>query len=324
MNENEFLLFASNSNPGLTQKVVTYINRYYERNYSKTFELGKALVAKFSDGEVRIDINQNVRGSDVFVLQSTCHPVNDNLMELLIMCDALRRASARTITAVIPYYGYARQDKKTRPRVPITARLVADMIEKTGIKRIITVDLHANQIQGFFSVPVDNIYARPLIRELIEQEITKNMVLVSPDAGGTERARSLAKRLKVGFAIIDKRRDEPNKSKALGLIGKVKGKIAVLLDDMVDTAGTMIEGVEMLLHKGAVEVYACCVHAVLSGPAIRRICGSELKKLVVTDTIPLSKEAKKCGKIEVISIADLLGESIIRAFSNESVSELFD
>ena len=285
--------------------------------------LGEAKVTTFSDGEIQIEINDNVRTKDVFVVQSTCQPVNDNLVEMFLMIDALKRASASTITAVIPYYGYARQDKKVAPRVPISAKLVADMLQIAGATRIITLDLHASQIQGFFDIPVDNLFAAPVLLEYMRMHFKNEIVVVSPDAGGVERARAFAKRLAAGLAIVDKRRSAPNEAKAMAVIGDVKDKTAIILDDMVDTAGTLTEAAGVILENGAKEVHACCAHAVLSGPAIERIGASELSSLVVTDTIPLSSQAEACGKVKVLSIAKLVGEAIIRSYRGDSVTSLF-
>ena len=285
--------------------------------------LGGAKVNTFSDGEIQIEIMDNVRTKDVFIIQSTCCPVNNNLVELLLMIDALKRASARRITAVIPYYGYARQDKKVAPRVPISAKLVADMITTAGADRVITMDLHAGQIQGFFNIPVDNLYAAAVILDHIRKSFKGDLVIVSPDAGGVERARAFAKRLHAGLAIVDKRRSAPNEAKAMAVIGDVKDKTAIILDDMVDTAGTLTEAVGVLMEKGAKEVHACCAHPVLSGPAIERINASDLKSLVATDTIPQTPQALASGKIKVLSIAELVGEAIIRSYRGDSVTSLF-
>jgi ribose-phosphate pyrophosphokinase len=285
--------------------------------------LGKAKVNCFSDGEIQIEIDENVRSRDVFVVQSTCAPVNDNLMELLLMVDAMKRSSARRITAVIPYYGYARQDKKVAPRVPISAKLVADLITRAGANRIITMDLHAGQIQGFFDIPVDNLFAAPVILKQMKQQFSDNLVIVSPDAGGVERARAFAKRLDAGLVIVDKRRDAPNKAKAMTVIGSVEGKSAVILDDMVDTAGTLTEAAAALTAKGAKAVYACCTHPVLSGPAVDRVRNSTIENLMVTDSIPLNGNAKDLGTVTVLSIAGLFGEAIIRSHRGDSVTSLF-
>ncbi len=306
-------IFSGNSNPVLTKKICDYLE----------LPVGGAKVTTFSDGEIRIEIDENVRSKDVFIVQSTCRPVNDNLVELLLMIDAFKRSSVRRITAVMPYYGYARQDKKVAPRVPISAKLVADMLTCAGAKRIITMDLHAGQIQGFFDIPVDNLFAAPVILEYIKSHFEENIVIVSPDAGGAERARAFAKRLKSDLAVVDKRRDAPNKAQAMAVIGDVAGKIAIILDDMVDTAGTLTEAALALLEKGAKEVHASCCHPVLSGPAVERIRDSVLKSLVVSDTIPLSSKAEACDKIKVFSVSKLIGEAIIRSYRGDSVTSLF-
>ena len=306
-------IFTGNSNLTLAKKICEYLH----------LPLGNAQVKTFSDGEIQIEIDENVRSKDVFVIQSTCAPVNDNLVELLLMIDALKRSSARRITAVIPYFGYARQDKKVAPRVPISAKLVADMVTLAGANRVITMDLHAGQIQGFFDIPVDNIFAAPLLIEYIRSKFNDNLAIVSPDAGGVERARAFAKRLDADLAIIDKRRSAPNQAKAMAVIGDVQDKVAVILDDMADTAGTLTGAADALKAEGAREIHACCAHAVLSGPAIERIVNSNIKNLVVTDTIPLSEKAAACGKIDVISIAELVGEAIIRSYRGDSVTSLF-
>jgi len=280
-------------------------------------------VKAFSDGEIRVEIGENVRGKDVFVLQSTCAPVNDHLVELLLMIDAFKRSSAQRVTAVVPYYGYARQDKKVAPRVPISAKLVADLITVAGANRVITMDLHAGQIQGFFNIPVDNLFAAPVLLQYIQENFKNDTVIVSPDAGGVERARAFAKRLNTLLAIIDKRRDAPNKAEAMNVVGNVKGKIAVILDDMVDTAGTLTQAALALKERGASEVHACCAHPVLSGPAIKRITESEIQTLVVTNTIPLGENAKGCDKIRVLSVSKLLAEAIHRCHTGSSVSSLF-
>ena len=306
-------IFTGNSNPGLAKKICQYLS----------LPLGGAEVKTFSDGEIQIEIIENVRLKDVFVLQSTCSPVNDNLVELLLMIDAFKRSSARRITVVIPYFGYARQDKKVAPRVPISAKLVADMITLAGANRVITMDLHAGQIQGFFNIPVDNLFAAPVLIDYIRNNFRDELVIVSPDAGGVERARAIAKRLNAELAIIDKRREAPNKAKAMAVIGDVTDKVAVILDDMADTAGTLTEAAEAVIHAGAREIHACCAHAVLSGPAVERICDSALKSLAVTDTIPLKENAAACDKIKVLTISQLVGEAIIRSFRGDSVTSLF-
>lgn len=306
-------IFAGNSNPGLATSICKYLS----------LPLGGAEVKTFSDGEIQIEIQENVRQKDVFVLQSTCSPVNDNLVELLLMIDAFNRSSARRITAVIPYFGYARQDKKVAPRVPISAKLVADMITVAGANRVITMDLHAGQIQGFFNIPVDNLFAAPVLIEYIRNNFRDDIVIVSPDAGGVERARAFAKRLNADLAIIDKRRDAPNQAKAMAVIGDVTDKVAVILDDMADTAGTLTEAAEAIKNAGAREIHACCSHAVLSGPAIERITDSVLKSMVVTDTIPLTEKSAACDKIKVLTISQLVGEAIVRSYRGDSVTSLF-
>ncbi|MBW1801003.1 MAG: ribose-phosphate pyrophosphokinase [Deltaproteobacteria bacterium] len=306
-------LFGGTSNPHLTEEVCQYLG----------IMPGKIAATTFSDGETQVEIHENVRNMDVFVLQSTSTPVNDNLMQLLIIMDALRRASAKRITAVIPYYGYGRQDRKVKPRVPISAKLVADLITVAGANRVVSVDLHAGQIQGYFNIPVDNLFAAPLLLKHIRTHFENHLVVVSPDAGGVERARAFAKRLGATLAIIDKRRDLPNVAEAMNIIGEVKGKTAVILDDMVDTAGTLVEASKALRGRGALSIYACCTHPVLSGPAIERVQASPIDHLVVTDTIPLNEETRKCHKITVLSVADLLGETIKRIYTSSSVSTLF-
>ena len=281
-------------------------------------------VRKFSDGEIFVEIQENVRGADVFVVQPTCTPVNDHLMELVIMVDALRRASARRITAVVPYYGYARQDRKNAPRVPISAKVVAEMFMAVGVRRVLCMDLHAGQIQGFFNIPVDHLYAAPVLLDYIEGTFGHDeVIMVSPDAGGVERTRAFAKRLNSGLAIIDKRREKANVCEAMHVIGDVKGKTAILMDDMVDTAGTLCAGAETLLANGAKEVHACCSHPVLSGPAIDRLNASNLKSLVVTNSIPMNGKDKECDKIKVLSVSSLLGDAINRIHNEDSVSSLF-
>jgi len=309
----DFYVFSGNSNPDLVQKICDYLN----------VQPGGAKIATFSDGEIQIEINDNVRLRDIYVVQSTCAPVNKNLVELLLMIDAIKRSSARRITAVIPYYGYARQDKKVAPRVPISAKLVADLITTAGAHRLITMDLHAGQIQGFFDIPVDNLFAAPVIIDYIRKKFTEDLVIVSPDAGGVERARAFAKRFDAGLAIVDKRREAPNKAKAMALIGDVADKVVVILDDMVDTAGTLTEAAAAIKEKGAREIYACCAHPVLSGPAIERIERSPLKSVIVTDTIPLKPEATASNKFKVLTIANLIGEAIIRSHRGDSVTSLF-
>jgi len=306
-------LFGGTSNPELTLEVCRYLG----------IEPGKIMTKTFSDGETQIEIHENIRGRDVFVLQSTCIPVNDNIMQLLIIMDALRRASAKRITAVIPYYGYGRQDRKVKPRVPISAKLVADLITVAGAQRVVSIDLHAGQIQGYFNIPVDNLFSAPLLLKYIRSHFSDDLVVVSPDAGGVERARAFAKRLSASLAIIDKRRDAPNIAEAMNIIGEVDGKTAIILDDMVDTAGTLQQGANALKKRGAARIFACCTHPVLSGPAIERIEASPIDRLVVTNTIPLKKEAMDCPKVTSLSVAELLGETIKRIYSSDSVSTLF-
>jgi ribose-phosphate pyrophosphokinase len=286
--------------------------------------LGEATVSRFSDGEIQVRLNENVRGSDVFVIQPTCMPVNDNIMELLLIVDALKRASAGRITAVIPYYGYARQDRKVQPRVPISAKTVADLITAAGTTRVLTVDLHAGQIQGFFNIPVDNLYATPVLLEYIKKKYDlSNLVIVSPDAGGVERARAFAKRLKSSIAIIDKRRERANECEVMNVIGDVEGMEALILDDMADTAGTITQAAAALKEKGARKVCAACTHAVLSGAAVDRINGSAIEEMIVTNTIPFDSKKEQCRKLTVLSIASLLGEAIRRINEESSISSLF-
>jgi ribose-phosphate pyrophosphokinase len=307
------VLFAGNSNPELAQDICRHIG----------IRLGDARVKTFSDGEIRVEIRENVRGKDVFVLQSTCAPVNDHLVELLLMIDAFKRSSAQRITTVIPYYGYSRQDKKVVPRVPISAKLVADLLTAAGANRVITMDLHAGQIQGFFNIPVDNLFAAPVLLEHIKENFGNETVIVSPDAGGVERARAFAKRLDAQLAIIDKRRPAPNMAQAMNVVGDVEGRTTVILDDMVDTAGTLCQAAGALKEHGALEVHACCAHAVLSGPAVKRISDSDIRTLVVTNTNPLGEKAKGCDKIRVLSVSKLLAEAIHRCHTGSSVSSLF-
>jgi ribose-phosphate pyrophosphokinase len=306
-------LFTGNSNRKLAKEIADYLS----------IQVGDATVSTFSDGEISVQIDENIRGSDVFVVQSTCTPVNNNLMELLLMVDAARRASAGRITAVIPYYGYARQDRKAQPRVPITARLVADLLSVTGIDRVLTIDLHAGQIQGFFDIPVDHLYAAPVHVEYVKKEYLNDLVIVSPDAGGVERARAFAKRVNASLAIIDKRREKANVSEVMHVIGDVAGKNAILFDDMIDTAGTITHAAAALKENGAKRVVAACAHAVLSGPALDRINDSALEDVIVTNTIPMDENQKKCKKLTVLSVAPLLGEAIKRIHEETSVSSLF-
>ncbi len=306
-------IFAGNSNAPLAERISEYLAK----------PLGRLKVNRFSDGETQVEIHENVRRREVYVIQSTCKPVNDNLVELLLLIDAFRRSSAARVTAVIPYFGYSRQDKKVAPRVPISAKVVAELLETTGVDKVITMDLHAGQIQGFFNVPVDNLYAAPIIIEDIKTRFSDDIIVVSPDAGGVERARAYAKRLDAGLAIVDKRRSAPNQAKAMAIIGDVKDKIALVIDDMVDTAGTLTEAAGVIRENGAKEVHAYCTHPVLSGPAIDRITQSSLNSLVATDTVPLSEEARSCGKIKTLSIAKLVGEAIMRSYRGDSVNSLF-
>ena len=307
-------IFSGNSNIPLAESITKYMG----------IPLGMAMVGQFSDGEIQVEFKENVRGMDVFVVQSTCHPVNDNIMELLVMIDALKRASASRVTAVMPYYGYARQDRKVASRAPITAKLIADIITAAGADRVLTIDLHAGQIQGFFDIPVDHLYASPLLADSVKLEnADSDCVVVSPDAGGVERARAFAKRVGANLAIIDKRRSKPNESEVMNVIGDVADKIAVLLDDMVDTAGTLVKAAIALQNAGARNISACCTHPVLSGEAVNRINNSPIQKLYVTDTIPTQEKSAICKKIKVESVAPLLGEAISRIHREVSVSELF-
>lgn len=307
-------LFTGNSNPSLAKEIANVLK----------IPVGDATVSTFSDGEIMVQINENVRGADVFVVQSTCMPVNTNIMELLIMIDALKRASAGRITAVVPYYGYARQDRKAAPRVPISARLVADLLSAVGINRMLTIDLHAGQIQGFFNIPVDHLYAAPVLAEYVKKEYVNDIVIVSPDAGGVERARAFAKRLNSTLAIIDKRREKANVSQVMHVIGEVEGKDAILFDDMIDTAGTITHAASALRERKAKRVIAACAHAVLSGPALGRINDSALEEVIVTNTIPMDNNKDKCKKLTVLSVADLLGEALKRIHEETSVSSLFN
>ena len=309
------MVFTGNANPKLAQAVADHLG----------IPLGKATVSHFSDGEVMVEIGEKVRGQDVFIVQSTCTPTNDNLMELMIMVDALRRASARRITAVVPYYGYARQDRRPRSiRVAISARVVADMLQSVGVDRVLTMDLHADQIQGFFNIPVDNIYATPILYKELLSRNYENMIVVSPDMGGVVRARAMAKALSCDMAIIDKRRPRANVAEVMNLIGDVSGRTCIITDDMVDTAGTLCNAAKALKERGAIKVCAYITHPVLSGPAIERITNSELDELIVTDTIPLTEAAQNCPKITQVSSAGLFGESISRIAREESVSALFE
>jgi len=307
-------VFGGNSNLPLAREICRHLK----------VPLGKAVVETFSDGETKVEVKENVRGGDVFVIQSTCAPGNDNLMELLLMMDAFKRASAKRITAVMPYYGYARQDRKVNPRVPISAKLVADLITIAGASRVLTMDLHAGQIQGFFNIPVDNLYSAPVLLRYLRRRLNhKKVTIVSPDAGGVPRARAFAKRLNASLAIIDKRRVEANVVEEMNIIGEVEGEVAVLLDDMVDTAGTLTMAAEALERAGASKIFACCAHPILSGSAIKKINDSPLQELVVSNSVPLTPESQKCKKIKVLSVANLIGEAIRRTHQERSVSSLF-
>ncbi|MFO1293727.1 MAG: ribose-phosphate pyrophosphokinase [Rubrivivax sp.] len=308
------VLFTGNANPVLAREIAATLG----------IELGQAAVGRFSDGEVTVEIRQNVRARDIFIVQSTCNPTSENLMELLMMVDALKRASARRITAVIPYYGYARQDRRPRStRVPISAKVVANLLETVGVERVLTMDLHADQIQGFFDIPVDNIYASPVLLSDLKSKAYPNPVVVSPDVGGVVRARALAKQLGCDLVIIDKRRAAANVSEVMHVIGEIEGRSCVIMDDMIDTAGTLVKAAEVLKERGARRVYAYCTHPVFSGPAVERIAGSKLDEVVITNTIPLSAAAKACPKIRQLSVAFLFAETIRRISDGESVTSLF-
>ena len=308
------MVFTGNANPRLAQDVVKHLN----------ISLGRAIVGKFSDGEVMVEILENVRGKDVFVLQLTCMPTNDTLMELMVMVDALKRSSAARVSAAVPYFGYARQDRRPRSaRVAISAKVVANMLASVDVARVLTMDLHADQIQGFFDIPVDNIYAAPVLLGDVWKQRYEDLIVVSPDVGGVVRARALAKRLESDLAIIDKRRPRANVAEVMNVIGEVKDRTCVIMDDMVDTAGTLVKAAQVLKEEGARKVVAYCTHAVLSGGAIERIDGSDLDELVVTDTIPLREDARGCKKIRQLSVAGLLAETILRIFTEDSVSSLF-
>ncbi len=306
-------LITGNSNLALAKEIGEYIGQ----------GLSQTTVTTFSDGEIRVRIDENVRGGDVFLIQSCCHPVNTSIMELLLLIDAVKRSSASRITAVIPYYGYGRQDRKDQPRVPISAKLIADLLTVAGANRILTMDLHAGPIQGFFDIPVDHLYAMPILLEYIKKQQISDMVIVSPDAGGVERARAFAKRLNSSLAIIDKRRESPNQAEVMNIIGDVKGMHALLFDDMIDTAGTIVQTAQTCLDNGALSVWAGCTHPVLSGPALERLEGSCLREVVVTNTIPLNGKEQQCSKLKPLSVAPLLGEAILRIHREESVTSLF-
>ena len=312
--ENKLRIFTGNANPDLAREIAAYLGT----------TVGDSVVNRFNNGEIQVMINESVRGKDIFIVQPTCGPiVNDNVMELLIMADAFKRASANHITAVIPYYGYARQDRKARGREPITAKLMADLLETAGITRVVTIDLHAAQIQGFFNIPFDHMPGGPLLAEYIKEKKLDNMVVVSPDLGGVSRARGFAEILNAPMAIIDKRRPEPGVAEVMNLIGNVEGKNCIMVDDMVDTAGSLTEGARALKKFGANEIYACCTHPILTDPALSRIAQSDITELVVTNTIPLAP-SKKHPKIKVLSIAPILAETILRIYNDWSVSQLFD
>ncbi len=306
-------VFSGNANRPLAEDVCKFLG----------IPLGEATVSTFSDGEILVQVDENVRGKDVFVIQSLTHPVNHNLMELLIMMDAMRRASAKRVTAVVPYYGYARQDRKSAPRVPITAKLVADLITTSGADRVLTLDLHAGQIQGFFNIPVDHLYAKPVLLDYLSGKSYNDLVVVSPDAGGTERARAFAKKLDASLAIIDKRRESPNKAQLMNIIGDVEGHDVLLLDDMIDTGGTIVQAAQALKERGALKVYGACTHPVLSGPAIDRLKGSAFDELIITDTVPLGDKAERYDKFTVLSVAGLMGQAVARVHTEESISSLF-
>jgi ribose-phosphate pyrophosphokinase len=308
------VLFTGNANPALAQEIASHLG----------IELGRAAVGRFSDGEVDVEIQQNVRARDIFVVQPTCAPTNENLMELCIMVDALKRASARRITAVIPYFGYARQDRRPRSRrVPISAKVVANMLEAVGVERLLTMDLHADQIQGFFNIPVDNIYASPILLSDLKGKSYADLVVVSPDVGGVVRARALAKQLGCDLAIIDKRRPKANVSEVMHVIGEIENRNCVIMDDMIDTAGTLVKAAEVLKERGARHVFAYCTHPVFSGPAVERISGSQIDEVVITNTIPMVDSARQCGRIRQLSVAFLFAETIRRISDGESVTSLF-
>ncbi|MCA9456426.1 MAG: ribose-phosphate pyrophosphokinase [Nitrospira sp.] len=306
-------LITGNSNPALAKEIAQYIGQ----------DLSQATVTTFSDGEIRVRIDENVRGGDVFLIQSCCHPVNTSIMELLLLIDAVKRSSASRITAVIPYYGYGRQDRKDQPRVPISAKLIADLITAAGANRILTMDLHAGPIQGFFNIPVDHLYAMPVMLDYIKKQNVSDLVIVSPDAGGVERARAFAKRLNSSLAIIDKRRESPNQAEVMNIIGDVQDKHALLFDDMIDTAGTIVQTAQTCMDNGALSAWAGSTHAVLSGPALERLQSSCLREVMVTNTIPLNGKDQQCPKLKTLTVAPLLGEAILRIHREESVTSLF-
>jgi len=311
--DDKFKIFCGTANEALTDEICAFLG----------MERGKATVTRFSDGEVYIQVMENVRGADVFVVQPTCFPVDEHLMELLLLVDALKRASARRITTVIPYYGYARQDRKDKPRVPVSSKLIADLLTTAGAHRALVVDLHAPQIQGFFNIPVDHLFASPVLVDYFKKMQLPNLTVVSPDAGGVERARFFAKKMDAPLAIVDKRRVDVDVSEVMNLIGDVRGRVALVIDDIIDTAGTLVKTAEALLKEGATKVYAACTHAVLSGPAVERLCRSAIQEVVVTNSVPLSPEAKKVQKIKVLSVAELLARGIRSIHEETSISELF-
>ncbi len=312
-NYKKLKIFSGNANAELAEEIARYLG----------VSVGSAKVTRFCDGEIQVKINESVRGADVFIIQPTCAPINENLMELLILIDAVRRASARRITAVMPYYGYARQDRKTRARDPITAKLVANILTASGARRVICMDLHAGQIQGFFDIPLDHLPGVPILAEYILQRKLENIAVVSPDLGGVTRARNLAERIGASIAIIDKRRPEPNVAEVTSIIGSIRGKTVIIIDDIIDTAGTITKGAEALKERGAGDIYVCCTHPVLSGPAVKRLAEAPVKEVIVTNTIPIAQE-KMLDKVKVLSVAPLLGEAIIRIHEDLSVSKLFD
>ncbi|MBB5020928.1 ribose-phosphate diphosphokinase [Desulfurispira natronophila] len=311
--QDDLVIFSGNSCRDLAQSIANELG----------LPLGDAFVGQFSDGEIRVKINENVRGRDVYIVQSTNAPVNDNLMELFVMCDALKRASVRSITAVVPYFGYARQDRKAEPRVPITAKMVADLMQTVGVNRLLTMDLHAGQIQGYFDIPVDNLYAMPILVDNFRKKQVDELIIVSPDAGGMERARGFAKMLNAGLAMIDKRRTGPNVNEVMNVIGDVEGKNLVIVDDIIDTAGTICKAVEALKEHGAKDVYGLCTHPVLSGPALSRIENTPFKELIVTNSIALPSGKAECDKIQVVCVAKLFAEAINRVYHGKSISSLF-
>ena len=314
MNPDKIKIFTGSANPVLAEEMCRHLG----------LQLADVRLKQFADGEITLQILENVRGADCFIVQPTCKPVEFHLMEILLMIDALKRSSARTVTAVLPYYGYARQDRKDKPRVPVSAKLVSSLIERAGASRVVAIDLHANQIQGFFDIPVDHLFFRPVMIDYFKQQNLQNLTVVSPDAGGVERARSIAKRLNAPLAIIDKRREEANVAEVMNVIGDVEGQNCLIIDDMIDTAGTLVKGAEALIRHGALSISACATHAVLSGPAVDRIMESRLSEVIISDTIPLSEAARACGKIKQLSIAGLLANAIKSIHQETSVSMLFE